>query len=34
MILFDLIRTIIYETFDLFNAFLIGLGGLVERFGF
>jgi hypothetical protein len=31
--IFMILRTIISETFDLFNAFLIGLGGLLERFG-
>jgi hypothetical protein len=28
-----LLRTVIYEVYDLFNAFLIGLGGLLQRFG-
>jgi hypothetical protein len=31
--LFLLLRTIVYETFDLFEAFLICLGGLLQRFG-
>jgi hypothetical protein len=31
--LFLILRTIVYETYDLFNAFLIGLGGLLGRFG-
>jgi len=31
--IFMILRTIISETYDLFNAFLIGLGGLLERFG-
>jgi hypothetical protein len=29
-----LLHTIISETYDLFNAILICLGGFLERFGF
>jgi hypothetical protein len=28
-----ILRTIISEAYDLFSAFLIGLGGLIERLG-